>query len=75
MDKIIIEQPIIDTNDAEILEFAEISSENVKEINETELENQDGSIFGKFKDAKISGGFMNVDNEKTVIVTESAEWI
>lgn len=30
---------------------------------------------GNFKDAKISGGFMNVDKEKTVIVTESAEWI
>ena len=32
-------------------------------------------LDGKFKDAKISGGFMNVDKEKTVIVTESAEWI
>ena len=31
--------------------------------------------IGKFQDAKISGGFMNVDKEKTVIVTESAEWI
>ncbi len=31
-------------------------------------------IDGKFKDAKISGGFMNVDKEKTVIVTESANW-
>jgi len=30
---------------------------------------------GKFKEAKISGGFMNVDKEKTVIVTESADWI
>lgn len=29
---------------------------------------------GKFKDAKISGGFMNVDKEKTIIVTESATW-
>ena len=32
-------------------------------------------LDGKFKDAKVSGGFMNVDKEKTVIVTESAEWI
>lgn len=30
---------------------------------------------GKFKDAKISEGFMNVDKEKTVIVIESAQWI
>lgn len=30
---------------------------------------------GKFRDAKISGGFMNVDKDKTVIVTESADWI
>ena len=30
---------------------------------------------GKFQDAKISGGFINVDKEKTVIVTESAQWI
>lgn len=30
---------------------------------------------GKFTDAKISGGFMNVDKDKTVIVTESADWI
>lgn len=30
---------------------------------------------GKYKEAKISGGFMNVDKEKTVILTESAEWI
>lgn len=30
---------------------------------------------GNYKDAKISGGFMNVDKEKTVIVTESADWI
>lgn len=29
---------------------------------------------GKFKEAKISGGFMNVDKQKTVIVTESATW-
>ena len=32
-------------------------------------------LDGKYKDAKVSGGFMNVDKEKTVIVTESAEWI
>lgn len=31
-------------------------------------------IDGKFKDAQISGGFMNVDKEKTVIITESANW-
>ncbi len=30
---------------------------------------------GNYKDAKISGGFMNVDKDKTVIVTESADWI
>lgn len=30
---------------------------------------------GNYKDAKISGGFMNVNKEKTVIVTESAQWI
>lgn len=30
---------------------------------------------GNYKDAKISGGFMNVDKEKIVIVTESAQWI
>lgn len=30
---------------------------------------------GKYQDAKISGGFMNVDKEKTVILTESANWI
>ncbi len=30
---------------------------------------------GKFQEANISGGFMNVDKEKTVIVTESADWI
>ncbi|WP_042277994.1 ATP synthase F1 subunit epsilon [[Clostridium] dakarense] len=30
---------------------------------------------GKYKEAKISGGFMNVDKEKIVIVTESADWI
>lgn len=30
---------------------------------------------GKYKEAKISGGFMNVDKEKTVILTESADWI
>lgn len=30
---------------------------------------------GKFKEAEISGGFMNVDKEKTVIVTESAKWL
>lgn len=30
---------------------------------------------GKFKDAKISEGFMNVNKEKTVIVIESAQWI
>lgn len=30
---------------------------------------------GSYKDAKISGGFMNVDKDKTVIVTESADWI
>jgi F-type H+-transporting ATPase subunit epsilon len=30
---------------------------------------------GKYKEAKISGGFMNVDKEKVVIVTESADWI
>ena len=32
-------------------------------------------LYVKFKDAKISGVFMNVDKDKTVIVTESAEWI
>ena len=30
---------------------------------------------GNYKEAKISGGFMNVDKDKTVIVTESADWI
>ena len=30
---------------------------------------------GKFKDAKISGGFITVDKEKAVILTESAQWI
>ncbi|RDY26105.1 F0F1 ATP synthase subunit epsilon [Romboutsia weinsteinii] len=30
---------------------------------------------GKFKDAKIAGGFVTVDKEKTVILTESAEWL
>lgn len=30
---------------------------------------------GNYKEAKISGGFMNVDKEKIVIVTESAQWI
>ena len=30
---------------------------------------------GKFKEAKISEGFMQVDKEKTVIVIESAQWI
>ncbi|MBO3444037.1 MULTISPECIES: ATP synthase F1 subunit epsilon [Clostridia] len=30
---------------------------------------------GKYKEAKISGGFMNVDKEKIVIVTESADWM
>lgn len=29
---------------------------------------------GKFKEAKISGGFMNVNKEKTVIITEKAIW-
>lgn len=29
---------------------------------------------GDFKEAKISGGFMTVDKEKTVILTEAAEW-
>ena len=27
---------------------------------------------GKFKEAKISGGFMNVNKDKTVIITEKA---
>jgi len=31
-------------------------------------------IDGKFKEANISGGFMNVEKEKTVIITESANW-
>ena len=30
---------------------------------------------GNFKEAKISGGFITVDREKTVILTESAEWL
>lgn len=30
---------------------------------------------GNYKEANISGGFMNVDKEKIVIVTESAQWI
>lgn len=30
---------------------------------------------GDFKEAKISGGFITVDKEKTVILTESAQWI
>lgn len=30
---------------------------------------------GNFKEAKILGGFITVDKEKTVILTESAEWI
>ena len=29
---------------------------------------------GKFKEAKISGGFMNVNKDKTVIITETAIW-
>ncbi len=29
---------------------------------------------GKFKEAKISGGFMNVNKDKTVIITEKAIW-
>lgn len=30
---------------------------------------------GNFKEAKISGGFVTVDKEKTTILTESAQWI
>lgn len=30
---------------------------------------------GNFKEAKISGGFITVTKEKTVILTEKAEWI
>lgn len=30
---------------------------------------------GNFKEAKITGGFMNVEPEKTVILTESADWL
>jgi F-type H+-transporting ATPase subunit epsilon len=30
---------------------------------------------GNYKEAKISGGFMNVDKEKVVILTESAQWV
>ncbi|MGL6104708.1 ATP synthase F1 subunit epsilon [Romboutsia sp.] len=30
---------------------------------------------GKFREAEISGGFMNVEKEKIVIVTESAKWL
>ncbi|MGL5650413.1 MAG: ATP synthase F1 subunit epsilon [Paraclostridium sp.] len=30
---------------------------------------------GKFKDAKISGGFVQVEKEQAVILTESAEWL
>lgn len=30
---------------------------------------------GDFKEAKIAGGFITVDKEKAVILTESAEWI
>ncbi|MGX9758559.1 ATP synthase F1 subunit epsilon [Clostridioides difficile] len=30
---------------------------------------------GNFKEAKIAEGFVNVDQNKTVILTESAEWI
>lgn len=29
---------------------------------------------GQYKEAEISGGFMSVEKEKTVIVTESAQW-
>lgn len=29
---------------------------------------------GKFKEANISGGFMNVNKDKTVIITEKAIW-
>ena len=30
---------------------------------------------GKFKEAKISGGFVQVEKEQAVILTESAEWL
>ncbi|HBH3133296.1 TPA: hypothetical protein KSG87_003448, partial [Clostridioides difficile] len=30
---------------------------------------------GSFKEAKIAEGFINVTQDKTVILTESAEWI
>ena len=30
---------------------------------------------GKYKDAKISGGFIQVEKEQAVILTESAEWL
>ncbi len=30
---------------------------------------------GKFTEANISGGFMNVEKDKTVILTEYADWI
>lgn len=30
---------------------------------------------GKFKEAKIAEGFVTVDKEKTVILTESAKWL
>ncbi len=29
---------------------------------------------GKFKEAQISGGFIQVDKEQAVIITESADW-
>lgn len=32
-------------------------------------------LNGNYKDAKISGGFMNVSKDRTIILTESAEWL
>lgn len=30
---------------------------------------------GKYKEAKVSGGFIQVEQEQAVILTESAEWL
>ena len=30
---------------------------------------------GKYKEAKVSGGFIQVEKEQAVILTESAEWL
>ncbi|AUN12967.1 ATP hydrolase subunit epsilon [[Clostridium] sordellii] len=30
---------------------------------------------GKYKEAKVSGGFIQVEKEQAVVLTESAEWL